>query len=98
MAFIFGVMAANIKATSSKVTEMDMESGKTKNRIKHTKDIICLTKNMDMEYTYGETATAIMEIIFRTFVQEMGSSSMKKKLFTTDNGSMDKGDKFFKPL
>ena len=97
-AFIFGMMAANIKVTSSKVIEMAMESGKTKEKIKHFKDITCLTKNMDMEFTYGATVTAIKETTFRTYAQEMGSFSSEKKLFMMGSGSMDKEDRFFRPL
>lgn len=50
-----GLMGHCTKEILSKELEMDMDFGEAeKELIKHTKDIICLIKNMDMGYMIGE--------------------------------------------
>lgn len=66
MASILGKTKALIKVISNKDLEMAMEFGVAiQKKTKLMKVIICLIKNMDMEYIHGEMDIIIKEILLK---------------------------------
>jgi hypothetical protein len=75
----------------NKGIEMDMEFGKMLKILNNnTKAIICLTKNMDLEFTTGEMGIYIKEISSKICVLDRVRWYIVKNQFIMGFGVMDK--------
>lgn len=76
---MFGKITPAIKEISSKGIEMDTVFGIASQALNKTiRGIICLTKNMDMEYMTGATAIYIKVLLLRICDQEKDSCTSNK--------------------